>query len=744
MDARTRGTLRVLLGAAPGCGKTFAMLREGGERRHQGEDVVVGFVEAHNRPLTINAVGSLEVVPRLVVEYRGKTLEDMDVDAVVARAPQVALVDELAHTNASGMRNEKRWQDVEELRDNGINVITTVNVQHVESVKDVVEHIAGVPVRETIPDSVLDGADEIQFIDISPEALRKRMRHGNIYAPEKVDTALMNFFRPGNLAALREIALRLVAQSVGAARGIRAPAQDVLVAVSGRPASEDLVRRGARIARRYGGMCTIVTAHRAGQPPDAAGMERVRALAAQLECQQVELEGPVADVVIDVATGLGVGHVVVGEEAEPHGFTRLRAGLVERVIQALPDVNVHVLARVAHGHEAPPVMERPRPDADALLKAITPPTTRRGLLRIHLGYASGCGTTTAMLDEACRRTSRGTDVVVAAVRTCGRATGEAALARLNVLGGRASPAVEGRLDTAALLRRNPEVACIDDLAGETVAGGRIVDDVARVLTAGIHIIATLTLADLRSVRDGLGTLLGPSVRTRPPVDDAILTLADEVELVDVTPSVLDERLRRLEILPAAEVARALQGEFRPDVLAALRETAFRVIAGHTDRRLVDYMHDKHIDQPWEAKTRVMLCVPARAGMESVIRRAAKMARRLDADFTAVTVRNRERSDAEKMHLGAYAALTHQLGGQFTTLYERKVAPALAAHAQRILATEIVVTRGDGGRGRHGTLGQLVRLLNNVDIHVLSTSEEQRAPARDPVTAAARQREPVES
>jgi two-component system sensor histidine kinase KdpD len=230
-----RGHLRVFLGATPGSGKTFTMLREAHDRRSQGEDVVVGYVETHGRKLTEQAIGSLEVIPRLEVDYRAKVMEEMDLDSVLARHPQVVLVDELAHTNVPGVRHVKRYEDVEDILDAGIDVVTTVNVQHLESVKDLAEHITGIAVRETLPDRVLDNADEIQFIDISPEALRKRMRHGNIYAPEKVDTALANFFRPGNLAALREIALRLVAQTVGRARGAIRPApQSVLVAVNGR------------------------------------------------------------------------------------------------------------------------------------------------------------------------------------------------------------------------------------------------------------------------------------------------------------------------------------------------------------------------------------------------------------------------------------------------------------------------------------------------------------------------------
>src|SRR2546428_1556971 len=285
-----RGRLKVYLGATPGAGKTFAMLREGRQRKQSGEDIVIAYVETYGRARTDELLAGLDRIPRKTIPYRGTVLEEMDVDAVLTRLPKVALVDELAHTNAPGSANEKRWQDVEQLRDAGIDVISTLNVQHVESVNDVVEKITGIVQRETLPDRVLDLADEIQFIDISPEALRKRMRHGNIYGPDKVETALANFFRPGNLAALREIALRLVAQSMATSREVLAPAEDVLVAISGSVKSEPLVRRAARLARRLGGLCMVVTVGSGG----AVTMQGYQRLAAQLVAHSYRSVGPIS------------------------------------------------------------------------------------------------------------------------------------------------------------------------------------------------------------------------------------------------------------------------------------------------------------------------------------------------------------------------------------------------------------------------------------------------------------------
>jgi two-component system sensor histidine kinase KdpD len=312
------------------------------------------------------------------------------------------------------------------------------------------------------------------------------------------------------------------------------------------------------------------------------------------------------------------------------------------------------------------------------------------------------GTTTAMLDEGRRRQERGTDVVDAA----------------------------DRLDVDALLARNPEVALVDDLAGLDTDGRPRARSVPRLLDAGITVIGTLHLTSLTSMSQAMGSLLGDHL-DGARVEDGLLTLADELELVDVTPAVLDERLRRGEVMSPAEAARALQGEFRPEVLATLREATFRLIAEHTDRQLVAYIRDRRIDRPWEARSRVMVCVPPRPHMEGLIRRAARLADSLDAEMRVVTVRTRPRSLPEKEVLGGYATLTHQLGGEFMTLYGRAAAPAIAAYARRTLATEILLTRGRShGHWTRNTLHRLIRMLSDVDIHVLADELEAQMRAAE--------------
>jgi two-component system sensor histidine kinase KdpD len=258
-----QGQLRVYLGAAPGVGKTYKMLEEGQRRKERGTDVVVGYVETHGRKNTQAMIGDLEVVPRKDIVYRGATFSEMDVQAVIARAPEVVLVDELAHTNVPGSNHAKRWQDIQDLLDAGLVVITTVNIQHLESLNDVVKEITGVPQRETVPDEVVRRAEQIELVDMTPEALRRRMAHGNVYAPDKVDAALGNYFRVGNLTALRELALLWLADKVEdqldryrAEHGISdtwETRERVVVALTGGPEGDTLIRRAARIADRTKG-----------------------------------------------------------------------------------------------------------------------------------------------------------------------------------------------------------------------------------------------------------------------------------------------------------------------------------------------------------------------------------------------------------------------------------------------------------------------------------------------------------
>jgi two-component system, OmpR family, sensor histidine kinase KdpD len=322
-----QGQLRVYLGAAPGVGKTYKMLEEGHRRAERGTDVAVGYVETHRRPHTDALVEGLEVLPRKELTYRGANFTEMDVEAVLARRPEVVLVDELAHTNVPGSRNAKRWQDVEELLAAGITVITTVNVQHLESVNDVVAQITGVPQRETVPDAVVRRAEQIELVDMTPEALRRRMAHGNIYKPEKIDAALGNYFRVGNLTALRELALLWLADKVDdqldryrAEHSISATwetRERVVVALTGGPEGDTLIRRAARIAARTKG-ADVLAVHVTRSDGlagggDPAHLARQRTLVENLGGTYHQVVGnDITHALLDFARGVNASQLVLG------------------------------------------------------------------------------------------------------------------------------------------------------------------------------------------------------------------------------------------------------------------------------------------------------------------------------------------------------------------------------------------------------------------------------------------------
>ncbi|MBB5776329.1 ATP-binding protein [Nonomuraea jabiensis] len=321
-----RGRLRVYLGAAPGVGKTYAMLSEGRRGMERGRDVVVGFVETHGRARTAALLQGMEVIPRRTMTHRGATFTELDAEEVIARGPKVALIDELAHTNVPGSRNVKRWQDIDDILDAGIDVISTVNIQHLESVNDVVQEITGVPQRETVPDEVVRRADQVELIDMSPEALRRRLAHGNVYAPAKVDAALSNYFRVGNLTALRELALLWVAGKVDdqldryrAEHGIATiweARERVVVALTGGPEGDTLVRRAARIAARTKGadlLAVHVTSADGLTGADPAGLARQRTLVESMGGTYHQVVGDdIPQALLDFARGVNATQLVLG------------------------------------------------------------------------------------------------------------------------------------------------------------------------------------------------------------------------------------------------------------------------------------------------------------------------------------------------------------------------------------------------------------------------------------------------
>ena len=354
-----RARLRVYIGAAPGVGKSYKMLEDAHELRRQGLDVVVGFIEPHGRADTLARIGDLEQVPLREIAYRGVTLKEMDVDAVKARRPQIVVVDELAHTNAPGSAHEKRYEDVLDLLDSGLNVITAVNIQHIESLNDAIAATTGVRVRETIPDWVLKRADEVVNVDVSVETLRTRLRQGKIYDAAKIEQALANFFRKGNLTALRELALRQLAsdqagkaQAYRAREGLDRPVipEKVMVAMASRGSARNLLRVGSRIAGRFATDWFAVYVETPKEEPGRIKPEDHVALAdnirfaQQLGAKVVKLKGSrVADLLVDFAKREGITHVVFGQSARSRWDLAIHGSIVDRFLRDVRNATVQIV-----------------------------------------------------------------------------------------------------------------------------------------------------------------------------------------------------------------------------------------------------------------------------------------------------------------------------------------------------------------------------------------------------------------
>ncbi|HEY5389567.1 MAG TPA: histidine kinase [Solirubrobacteraceae bacterium] len=361
-----RGSHRVFLGMAAGVGKTYRMLQEGRAEAEAGRDVVIGYLEAHGRAETEELARGMEIVPRRHFNYRGAPLEEMDLDAILARAPELCLIDELAHTNAAGVEHEKRWQDVESVLRSGVDVFSTVNVQHLESLNDQVAELTTTRVRETIPDSVLGEADEVVLIDITPQALIERLRAGKIYRPDRIEAALNNFFKIENLAALREVSLRQVAEEVEAKRlvqGDRPAREDRLVHVAApqavgerllalitlSPQSQRVVRRAWRSAQRLGAeldLLWIVKPGRLAQEELSPELAAVRRLASVLGAHVLVEEGDqMIDVITRVARERGTTYILMGTPPPRNAWQRLtKTHLVFQILNALPGVDLRIVA----------------------------------------------------------------------------------------------------------------------------------------------------------------------------------------------------------------------------------------------------------------------------------------------------------------------------------------------------------------------------------------------------------------
>lgn len=754
-----RGRLKVLIGAVNGSGKTYHMLREGQALKRQGIDVVICAVSTRQRPETVEQLGDLERVPSIHWFEHGVEKKDLPLDALIERNPEVVLVDGLAHRNRRDARFPTRWADIRFLLDHGISVITTVNVYELKGVTELAKAYTGVQAEETLPANVLEQADEVRLIDVSPETILQRYADGHLRG--NANPAL---FKRGNLAVLRELALRLVAEGVNESldrhreeAGLVGPSgvtERILVSAQYHWNGSIYIRRGQQIAKRLGGDLLIVAFVKRRTPlsKDAATFKQafVR-LAEKVGGEFTELpfvsRRALPGKLVRYALEHNVTRIVMGHSRQSRWQEWAQGSIVNDILKKTKNIDIFLVADRAEqeGERILPAKTAGAGDNDLYRRLSTPEVEqkigqiRRGKLKVYIGAAPGVGKTYTMLREGNDLLRKGIDVVIGLLETHGRQETSGQVGPLPTIGRRAfvyRAAELKEMDTEAILRRNPEVVLIDELAHTNVPGSKHkkrYEDVLEILDAGISVISTVNVQHLESLNDAVEQITG--VRVRETVPDAILRLADEVELIDLTPQALQQRLREGKVYALEKVEQALGHFFKTGNLIALRELALREIADDVDERLEAWEERSSLRGPWRRQEKIFVCVNSGPNAERLIRRGFRIAYRLKAQWIVTYVRMSRQSGAdqeESDRIEALKRLTTRLGGEFQLATGRKqaeVAGTLRAKAKEFEASQLIIGQSKRSwreRLWHGNVvSTLLRSSRDIDVLVVARLRSAR-------------------
>ncbi|MCC3374926.1 histidine kinase [Cohnella sp. REN36] len=758
-----RGRLKIFIGAIGGAGKTYHMLREGHALREQGVDVVACAVSTKRRPETAAQLEGLERIPSIRWQRDGEERKDLDMAAILARNPEVVLVDGLAHRNRPEAEQKTRLDDIRQLLARGISVLTTVNVYEIEGVTELAQKLTGIETRETVPAEAIEGADEVRLIDVSPETILQRLDEGRLCNLKDADAKRM---RRGQLGKLRELALRMMAEDVNGSlerhresEGLVGPSgatERILVSAQYHWNGSIYIRRGQQIARRLNGELLVVAFANAAKPlsKEAAAFKRsIRKLADKVGARFEELPLPgrrrLAAALVGYAARQGATRIVLGHSKMSPWQERLRGSITSGVLRRVRGIDVFFVADRAdqEGERILPARSRSEQTATPY-KRLTEQEVerkidriRRGRFKVYVGAAPGVGKTYAMLREGNDMRAKGIDAVVGLLETHGRAETRAQLGSLPVIE-RAKIAYQGatleEMDVPAILARNPEVALIDELAHTNVPGSRHrkrYEDVMEILEAGISVVTTVNVQHLESLNDAVEQITG--VRVRETVPDSLLRLADEVELIDVAPKALQERMRAGKIYAMEKVEQALGHFFRTGNLIALRELALREIADDVDERLESWERNASLRGSWGRRESIFVAVTAGEGAERLLRRGFRIAHRLKAEWRAVYVHagKNEPGGALRQRLEALSELAERLGGQFETLRApsaRRIPEALLARADACRSTQIILGQpvregGPLGPFRRSVVRTILRKGRRMD--VLVVADRRLEPSR---------------
>ena len=714
-----RGRLKIYIGAVSGSGKTYHMLREGHGLKEQGLDVVICAVTTGRRQETFEQIGDLERVPSIHWTNNGIEQKDLNLDVLLERNPEVVLVDGLAHRNRNDAKFPTRLEDIQHLLENGISVITTINVYELEGVTKLARKLIGIDVKETVPTGTLEMADEVRLIDVTPEALLTRLSEGQMNNHHQ-NPAL---FERGNLGKLRELALRLVAEDVNGSlekhreeAGLLGPSgvtERILVSAQYHWNGSIYVRRGQQIAKRLGGDLRVVTFVKGSTQLTKEEATFKRSLKQLVD----KVEGVFEEVpmvsrrmmpyqLVKYAVEHNVTRLVMGHSKQSPWQEWWKGSVVNGLLKRVTNVDLFFVA------------DRAEQEGERIFKAGTHSKQKeasyhrltsqeveekiqkikRGRLKVYIGAAPGVGKTYTMLREGNDLLKKGIDVVIGLLETHGRKETLSQIGSLTeiprvIVNYRGTQLQE--MDLEAILQRNPEVVLIDELAHTNVPGSKNrkrYEDVVEILNAGISIISTVNVQHLESLNDAVEQITG--IRVRETVPDRMLRLSDEVQLIDVSPKSLQERMKEGRIYAMEKVDQALNSFFKTGNLIALRELALREIADDVDERLEAYDRRSSLRGPWRRQELIFVGVTTSKNAERLIRRGFRIAYRLKAAWFVTYVCKHDCMPEElNKRLEYLKELTDRLGGTFEIHMapkKQRIESVLLEKANQYLSTQMIV------------------------------------------------------
>ncbi|AIQ21863.1 histidine kinase [Paenibacillus sp. NPDC058367] len=747
-----RGRLKIYIGPVSGSGKTYQMLREGQALKAQGIDVVICAVSTNQSPETKDQLGDLERIPSIHWFQKDIEKKDLDVEAIVARNPEVVLTDGLAHQNREGAERSGRLDDIKYLLSNGISVITTVNVYELEGAADLARKWTGIEVEHSLPAEVLTLADDIVLIDVTPEKILQRLSDGHLGKRQQ-----RSLFNKGNLSKLRELALRMVAEDVNDSlekhreeqglQGASGIAEKVLVSAQYYWNGSIHIRRGQQIAKRLNGDLSVVSFWKQGLTlsKEAATFKRslwklTEKIGASMEEITFRSKREIPHLLVKYAIEHNITRIVMGHSKQTAWQELWKGSIANSLLKQIRGVDVFFVADRAdrEGERVLPTRQsRNERKADAYHRLSSQEVKdkidaiRGGTFKVYIGAAPGVGKTYKMLREGNDLLKRGIDVVIGLLETHGRKETLEQIGDLETLP-RLRMEYRGtileEMDTAAIIKRNPEVVLVDELAHTNMPGSKHKKrymDVMELLDAGISVISTVNVQHLESLNDAVEQITG--VRVRETFPDSILQRANEVELIDVSPKTLQERMKDGKIYAMAKVDQALGAFFKIGNLIALRELALREIADDVDERLESWERVGSLRGPWRRQEVIYVCITLGDHAERLIRRGFRIAYRLKACWYVTYVQEfKQNGPVYDKRINDLKELTERLGGTFKMIpnvLPARVASLLLERSQALQSTQIIIGQSQRSWLRKSIRGdvtkQILRSARNVDVLVVA-------------------------